>query len=154
MIGRREIAAGVAIMVAFIIAAVVLGSAWQNHSDQQQAAQDARQARAAAHRLAVGGYRQDIKRWHDLQRGCARSVRDRLGSIRLLTFSARANQAVADDNVNTWSVRHYRGLEAAAQRRAIRGLRLSVPGKDPRKGFSCLRAYPKPPAPSGVTPLP
>jgi hypothetical protein len=139
MIGKREIAAGVVVMMAFLVGATALGSAWQNRSDR------------AAAKL---GYRQDVSRWHDLQRGCARTVRDRLGSIRLLTFSAIANQAVADDNFNTASVRHYRRLEAAAQRRAIRGLRESVPGKDPRRGFSCLRAYPKPVAPSGVSPLP
>lgn len=101
------------------------------------------------HQIETASYRQSVTLWHLLRSGCNRSVSERTNSMRLLALSAVANQAVADDNVNTTAVRHARGREAAAQRHAVTGLRLLVP---PR--FSCARAFPKPVAPAGVKPLP
>jgi type II secretory pathway pseudopilin PulG len=149
MIGRREIAAGVAVMVAFIIAAVVLGSAWQNHSDEQQAAQDARQARAAAHRLAVEGYRQDIKRWHELQSGCSRSKVDRTAIAAALRAQATYLNQVLDAASVKADVKRAARVAQATFSRSASGLE-SRSGKNLR----CGDVYPKPLAPSGVTPLP
>jgi type II secretory pathway pseudopilin PulG len=149
MIGKREIAAGIAVMLAFVVAAVVLGSAWQNRSDQQQAANDARQARAAAHRLAVEGYRQDIKRWHELQSGCKRSKIDRTAIASALRAQATYLNGVLDAASVKADVKR---AALVAQRRFNR----SATGLESRTGrkLDCARVYPKPAVPAGVTPLP
>lgn len=105
--------------------------------------------RDAALSVARAAYKQDIQNWHEKLEGCGRSVDDRRGSINLLTLSAVANEAVADNGVNTSTVRRARGREAAAQRAAVRSLEQRVP-----PAFTCITAYPKPVAPAGVRPLP
>lgn len=149
MIRRREIAAGLTVMVAFVVAAVVLANAWQARTDRQQATRDTTQATALALRLAALNYQQDIDRWHELRRGCNRSVADRQLLLAQARASYTANRIVSTDPRQPDRTRRARSAEAQAYWQAILGYRKRVPPV-----FSCVRAFPKPLAPPGVTTLP
>jgi hypothetical protein len=133
VIGRRELAAGLAVMCAFVIATVVIGSAWQDRTDRDQASMT---------------YRQNLDRWRELQRGCQRSKTDRTAIAAALRAQATyLNQVLGAASVKADVKRAARVAQQTFNR--------SATDLESRTGtaLDCTSVYPKPLPPAGVQPL-
>ena len=103
----------------------------------------------AAHTVAESSYRQNVDRWHELQKGCQRSKTDRT----MIAAALRAQSTYLEHVLAAASVK------ADVKRAARRGqavFNASATDLESRTGqkLACARVYPRPTVPDGVTPLP